>query len=698
MVWRKRVVSCLRAVACIGLVASVTSAGSTQSRLHEVSLRWVAPTLYPLQLSAHASGTHAAVGLGYGLVGWLNLNTGAVERTLSTGRFLPIAAIELRGNLLMIADNGDLTAGGSVIDLWDVATWRQLRRILSPQPITAATLSPNAQYIATIGRDRAVRIWRVSDGTLQTTVYQAFIPLSVTFTADSARVITGDDRGYLRMWTVSGTYLGIVRVLGSGVNRLGVSPNNGWLIVGATNAESRALGYNLSTNSVGWYAPYWGGVTGIAFSPNSAEVYIGSTDAYVYRHNLNTGQRLGQFAARTSVQSLSIASNAGVVVSGSFHFPYADNFPFIIYQDYNLALVQVWGATGALLRTFRGDLTRPVRIAVAHSGNLLAVGDFEGNLYLYDKAAGQQLRYFPAHMQEVRGVAISATGQYLASCDANELKVWDVSNPINPTLLFTYTPSDSGFVSLAFSPNGQRVAVGHVREGLSLLEIPSGNLIANIQGGEERFVPTALDFSPDSQTLAVGGRMQGIFFYDANAGELIQSRPTEDITLRLQYSADGTKLLIVEGNNSTYVVDLPTDTELGRHGESWEDARLTYEGTKVVAIRYEDSLVLWDYANDQPDQYRRLLRFGRHLTAHGDVAVDSDGRTLYTSFANHGIAAWRLPSPADIDGNGCVDDADLLTVLFNFGATGANPADVNRDSTVDDADLLQVLFNFGDGC
>ena len=62
---------------------------------------------------------------------------------------------------------------------------------------------------------------------------------------------------------------------------------------------------------------------------------------------------------------------------------------------------------------------------------------------------------------------------------------------------------------------------------------------------------------------------------------------------------------------------------------------------------------------------------------------------------------WFTPcilSNGDVDGNGCVDDADLLTVLFNFGATGANPADVNRDGTVDDADLLEVLFNFGDGC
>ncbi|MDM7460112.1 MAG: hypothetical protein P3X24_000440 [bacterium] len=63
---------------------------------------------------------------------------------------------------------------------------------------------------------------------------------------------------------------------------------------------------------------------------------------------------------------------------------------------------------------------------------------------------------------------------------------------------------------------------------------------------------------------------------------------------------------------------------------------------------------------------------------------------------------WLMPAciatNGDVDGSGCVDDADLLGVLFNFGATGANPADVNCDRQVDDADLLIVLFNFGSGC
>ncbi len=54
----------------------------------------------------------------------------------------------------------------------------------------------------------------------------------------------------------------------------------------------------------------------------------------------------------------------------------------------------------------------------------------------------------------------------------------------------------------------------------------------------------------------------------------------------------------------------------------------------------------------------------------------------------------------DVDESGCVDDADLLRVLFEFGSSGQNlgRVDVNCDGIADDADLLIVLFNFGSGC
>ncbi len=61
------------------------------------------------------------------------------------------------------------------------------------------------------------------------------------------------------------------------------------------------------------------------------------------------------------------------------------------------------------------------------------------------------------------------------------------------------------------------------------------------------------------------------------------------------------------------------------------------------------------------------------------------------------LARIGLPS-GDVSFDGCVDDADLLAVLFAFGQTGDLPEDVNGDRVVDDADLLIVLFNFGSGC
>lgn len=64
------------------------------------------------------------------------------------------------------------------------------------------------------------------------------------------------------------------------------------------------------------------------------------------------------------------------------------------------------------------------------------------------------------------------------------------------------------------------------------------------------------------------------------------------------------------------------------------------------------------------------------------------------------VIAVRSPYPplrTDVNFDGCVDDSDLLTVLFAFGSS-ERTADANRDGVADDADLLIVLFQFGGGC
>jgi probable HAF family extracellular repeat protein len=91
-------------------------------------------------------------------------------------------------------------------------------------------------------------------------------------------------------------------------------------------------------------------------------------------------------------------------------------------------------------------------------------------------------------------------------------------------------------------------------------------------------------------------------------------------------------------------------------------------------------------------------------------AISPNGRFIVGDGYNAATGRWNTflldtqPSctahSGDVDANGCVDDADLLAVLFAFGSTGSTLGreDANCDGVVDDADLLIVLFNFGSGC
>ncbi|MDW8052301.1 MAG: S8 family serine peptidase [Armatimonadota bacterium] len=92
------------------------------------------------------------------------------------------------------------------------------------------------------------------------------------------------------------------------------------------------------------------------------------------------------------------------------------------------------------------------------------------------------------------------------------------------------------------------------------------------------------------------------------------------------------------------------------------------------------------------------VSFFNHL-GYYDLAIRAQG-TLLRRVANArmrypGVSGLNLTLiPGDLNGDNVINNADLLLVLFNFGAT--NPSlDLTGDGVVNNADLLLVLFNFG---
>jgi probable HAF family extracellular repeat protein len=155
--------------------------------------------------------------------------------------------------------------------------------------------------------------------------------------------------------------------------------------------------------------------------------------------------------------------------------------------------------------------------------------------------------------------------------------------------------------------------------------------------------------------------------------------------------------------------------DLGTLGGDLSGARgVSADGSVVVGwaenADWQWRAVRWTASGGMEDlntTYASLLTNGSVLSVASAISPDgryivgwgwnaATGRTEAYLLDTQGCASEN----GDVDANGCVDDADLLAVLFNFGNSGSNLGreDTNCDGVVDDADLLQVLFNFGSGC
>ncbi|MEM4284104.1 MAG: hypothetical protein QXS96_06440 [Candidatus Caldarchaeum sp.] len=137
-------------------------------------------------------------------------------------------------------------------------------------------------------------------------------------------------------------------------------------------------------------------------------------------------------------------------------------------------------------------------------------------------------------------------------------------------------------------------------------------------------------------------------------------------------------------DDGSIIVGEATQPGVGRRATRWINGVLEDLNTTYADLLADGSTLYTATRISATGRY--IVGFGRNAATGVDEAYLLD-------------TARCIPHNGDVDNNSCVDDADLLRVLFAFGQTGsALPEDVNCDGIVDDADLLIVLFNFGIGC
>ncbi len=147
-------------------------------------------------------------------------------------------------------------------------------------------------------------------------------------------------------------------------------------------------------------------------------------------------------------------------------------------------------------------------VAFSPDGKVIAAGDKEGKIRLFDGRTGEPKAVLDDHTAAVHGLAFSPDGKTLASASQDHtIKLWDVAGR-----KLRHTLQKDKLWAVAFSPDGKRLATGggvEQEQGKWRYEI----ILWDAKTGEmERTLPVelttpawSLAFSPDGRTLAVAG-------------------------------------------------------------------------------------------------------------------------------------------------------------------------------------------------
>jgi len=302
-------------------------------------------------------------------------------------------------------------------------------------------------------------------------------------------------------------------------------------------------------------------------------------------------------------------------------------------------------ATGELLQHLIADWHVNWSIAFNYDGSMMALGTDNHQVIVYDVIDDYPFfinrRIFEGHTNIVYGVDFHPNGTQLASASADgNIHIWDIE-----TGNIVHTLTGNPFFDVEFHPNGTQLACAS-SNGYAIVSLTDSHCIT--ETGDSTTI-YSVAFSPDGNTFAYGDTTIVDLQHNQIPNlELDTLRAWSDIfspfRSKLTFSDDGARLLNAGTSQDAYIWSI----------DDWENPMIFSTG--LMALSPDGSLIagnglrIFDIDNNtflhslenRADPFTYL-----HGYTSGHVVLDAtfspDGRLIITAPATGGLMIWGIP-------------------------------------------------------